>query len=203
MKRLPVEAPHISGADGAQVRALLLSQLQSPYLQRGVVLAFQYNDFDLVAGPAVGAGGTAGLVRLLERAVLNGADFTFVTRDPMSAGKAPHAGFADWYRGLERLHIAGADVRLHPRLHAKVYLFQSADDRCAFAVGSSNLTHQGMGFKWAECNVRGFHPAEYENVLRATQRIVADKDCKAFPVWDALLRRSTWALGLARGAEQR
>ena len=92
--------------------------------------------------------------------------------------------------GLGRLAGAGAKIRIHPSLHAKVYVFKRKGEQQMFAVGSSNLTFQGMGFSWAECNVRGYHPVEWELVDRHALGVTRQKGVTDLDEWDALLRRS-------------
>jgi PLD-like domain len=182
------EPPHIAALDGNELRRGLLSQLQQPYLKRALILAYRYNDFDLQSG-ARGSMAQTGLIRLLEKAALNRVDLTVVTRDPLDDHEFP-SDFGIWYAGLRRLTRAGATVRLHPRLHAKVYLLESEGDRFFFAVGSSNLTYQGMGQRWAECNVRGFHANEFDLVLRHAARLSYESGARDFGNWETALRRS-------------
>ena len=180
--------PRLTAIDGEQLRHALLSQLQQPYLSRITIVSYHYNDFDLVMGPRHPRGSGTALVRLLERAASAGIPLTLVTRDALVETKRPR-GFQDWYDGLKRLHLAGATVRLHPSLHAKVYLFESEGNRYFFSVGSSNLTHQGMGYLWAECNVKGNHEGEYELVLRRAAQIATERESIDFASWDATARR--------------
>lgn len=193
------ETPHIAAVDGNELRRSLLSQLQQPYLERALILSFRYNDFDLQSGRKEQSMATTGLLRLLERAAMNSVDLTVVTRDPMAERSLP-TDFPFWYAGLRRLVQAGATVRLHPALHAKVYLLESGGGRCFFAVGSSNLTFQGMGRRWAECNVRGYHPGEYELVQRHATRLSFESGAKDFQTWETLLRRSDRGVALLRAA---
>jgi len=181
------EPPRIAALDGGQLRRQLLGQLQQPYLRRALILAYRYNDFDLQSGDRPTS--TSGLIRLLERAALNKVDLTFVTRDPLADSDSP-ADLGTWYRGLQRLAQAGATVRLHPALHAKVYLLESEGERYFFAVGSSNLTYQGMGRRWSECNVRGYHAGEYDLVFRHAARLGFESGARDFGNWDIAFRKS-------------
>ncbi len=115
---------------------------------------------------------------------------TFVARNPLSERGTPSHVIRDWRRGLGRLSRAGAKIRVHPSLHAKVYVFKRRGDQLMFAVGSSNLTYQGMGFSWAECNVRGYHPAEWELVDRHALGVTRQHGVTDLDAWDAILRRS-------------
>jgi hypothetical protein len=192
------DAPHVAAVDGNQLRRNLLSLLQYPYLERVTILSFRYNDFDLQSGRK-GSNATTNLLRLLERAASNNVDVTVVTRDPFGERDLP-TDFRLWYLGLRRLVQAGATVRLHPRLHAKVYLLESQGGRCYFAVGSSNLTFQGMGMKWAECNVRGYHPGEYELVQRHAAKLSFESGAQDFQTWERTMRRTPRGQDLLRTA---
>ena len=192
-----VDSPHIAAIDGELLRRELLGQLQRPYLAKITILAYRYNDFEMDAGTPRPTIARTGLIKLLERAASSGVDLTLVTRDPTKEKDWP-TDLAIWYSGLDRLARAGATVRLHPSLHAKVYLMESSDKRCFFAVGSSNLTYQGMGARWSECNVRGFHDGEYELIRRHTFKLAYESGATDWRTWQALLRRSERGLALLR-----
>lgn len=200
----PPSAPHIAAIDGLQLRRSLLAQLQKPRLQSVHVVSYWYNDFDLISGRKDSPAAT-GLVRLLERVALDGARVVVITRDPMGSNRRVDpsdlpSDLPSWYRGLRRLLSAGVDVRLHPTLHAKAYLMESAGGQYFFAVGSSNLTFQGMGEKWAECNVRGFIGSEYELVLRNVQGLSVERGARDFQTWDSENRRTDHGRQLLRAA---
>lgn len=192
------DPPHIAAVDGTRLRQDLLGQLHQPYLERCLILAFRYNDFDLRSGRQGHTAGPAHLVRVLERIALNNVDVTVVTRDPTREPDMAHH-FEGWYAGLRRLHYAGVKIRLHPTLHAKVYLLESSGDLSFFAVGSSNLTYQGMGMRWAELNVRGYHPGEFELVRRKALELVNDPKAADFADWDTIFRRSARGAALLKG----
>ena len=197
---MPIPEPaHIAAVDGNELRRNLLAQLQQPYLERALILSFRYNDFDLQSGRKGNPIASTGLIRLLERAAVNNVQVTVVTRDPFAERDLPR-DFHLWYAGLRRLVRAGAEVRLHPRLHAKVYLLQSGGDRYYFAVGSSNLTFQGMGQRWAECNVRGYHSGEFELVFRHATRLSFETGARDFQTWETMLRKSPRGHELLRAA---
>lgn len=181
------------------LRRELLGQLQRPYLAKITILAYWYNDFDLTSGRREQAHARTGLVSLLERAVLSGVELTLVTRDPTRENEWP-TDLPTWFAGLDRLYRAGANVRLHPSLHAKVYLMESVDKQCFFAVGSSNMTFQGMGGRWSECNVRGFHGGEYELVRRHALKLAWESGATDFRTWQAFLRRSDKGIALLKAA---
>lgn len=197
--RRSVDPPHIAAIDGELLRRELLGQLQRPYLAKVTILAYRYNDFGLDSGRPEHAFAGTGLIRLLERVASSGVDLTLVTRDPTKEREWP-TDLPVWYAGLARLARAGANVRLHPSLHAKVYLMESSDRRCFFAVGSSNLTYQGMGARWSECNVRGFHDGEYELIRRHAFKLAWESGCTDFRTWQALLRRNDRGMSLLRAA---
>lgn len=191
-----VDVPHLAAIDGKKLRESLFSQLQYPYLERGLILAYRYNDFDL--GGRRRPGTSTSLVRLLVKALTNGVAITLMTRDPYSDDSDPMTlpSLREWHDGLRHLDQAGATVMLHPALHAKVYLFRSQGDRFFFAVGSSNLTYQGMGGAWAECNIRGSHPVDFEEVHRRTLAILNDPKAETLATWETRMRRSPKGLGL-------
>ena len=184
-----VEIPRIAALNGEQLRHALLSQLQQRDLESCLILAYRFNDFDLVAGPSA-RGRSTGLFRLLERSVSDGVALTMVTRDPLSERETPLPVLRAWWRTLGQLRHAGADIRVHPALHAKVYLFRSRGERTLYAVGSSNMTHQGLGYRWAECNVRGYHPLEYALVQRQAQMIASHPKTEALASWEVRLRKT-------------
>jgi hypothetical protein len=181
--------PRIAAVDGEALRRLILGQLRQRELTRCVIVAYRFNDFDLEAGPTVRNRPTS-LIRLLERACMDGVALTMLTRDPLSEVGTPIHVVRAWHESLLRLRKAGAAIRIHPVLHAKVYLFQLAGGRSFYAVGSSNLTYQGLGYRWAECNVRGYHPAEYELVARHIGAILQHRSVGTLDEWEAALRRS-------------
>ena len=180
--------PHIAALDGEMLRRNLLAQLQHPELESCLILAYRFNDFDLVAGPKVRNRPTS-LFRLLERACRDGVRLTFMSRDPMSEPDPSVGLVRAWLGATRRLAAAGANVHVHPSLHAKVYLFGRRGALTMYAVGSSNLTFQGMGYNWAECNVRGYHPAEYELVLRYAAGLTVQRQVATLDQWEQKFRR--------------
>lgn len=192
----PVDPPHLAAIDGNRLRTYLLSQLQYPYLENGLILSYRYNDFDMVAGRPRPNSSTS-LVNLLVKALTNGVAITLLTRDPYTdAAPLSGAPLKAWYQGLRRLDQAGAIVKLHPSLHAKVYLFQSQGSLFFFAAGSSNLTYQGMGAVWTECNIRGYHPADFAELQRRSMAILNDTKAETLAQWESRMRRSPKGLGL-------
>lgn len=189
-----VDVPRIAVLAGPELaRRVLLAQLQRPDLQRVTVIVFRYHDFNLL-GPGSRRGSPTDLIRLLSRAAEAGRNVTFLTRDPLAEGP-PAAEFSasaqrDWHSGLSVLHRSGVDVKLHPSVHAKVYLFESnGGARFCYAVGSSNLTQPGM-YRWAECNVQGYHDADYLAVQKRVSVILSDKGTISYEDWLRQLRRT-------------
>ena len=181
--------PRIAALDGEALRRSILAQLQHPELERCLILAYRFNDFDLIAGPRVRNKPTS-LLTLLERACRDGVDLTFMSRDPLSERDPQVALVRNWLSSVRRLMAAGAKIRIHPSLHAKVYLFARRGALTMFAVGSSNLTYQGMGYSWAECNVRGFHSAEYDLVLRHAAGLTVQAQVSTLDEWETSFRRA-------------
>jgi phosphatidylserine/phosphatidylglycerophosphate/cardiolipin synthase-like enzyme len=191
--------PTFSATDGKGLVSRLLSQLRSPYLTKVVAVSYRYNDFDLQSGRRASVNSPSGLVRLLEQQLALGVGVTVVTCDPFEDDMDPLRGNAlrGWYQGLQRLRTAGATVKLHPKLHAKVYLFEAQGNRRFFAVGSSNLTSAGMGFRWSECNVSGYHDAEYIEIQHQVERIIAERDVELLDEWERRQLHSAKGLLLA------
>ena len=67
------------------------------------------------------------------------------TPPPGKSGKKET--FKKKLRLLEELHKKGAEVYVHPDLHAKAYLFQDDQSAEMAIVGSPNLTSRGFGTK--------------------------------------------------------
>ena len=122
---------------------------------------------------------------MLSKAAQRGVKITFVTRDPLTESPVLRGNAAySWYKGLKSLaDYDGVDVLVHKSLHAKVYLIKSTDDRVFYSVGSSNLTYQGMGFRWAECNVLGYSVSEYREVEKEVNRIIVSPDTSDLQGW--------------------
>ena len=177
--------PTFSATGGEGLVSRLLSQLRSPYLRTIIAVSFRYNDFDLQSGRQASVNSPSGLIRLLEQQLALGVVVTVVTSDPFGDDIDPLRAkmVQRWHQGLQRLQTAGATVKIHPKLHAKVYLFEGDGERRFFAVGSSNLTSAGMGFRWSECNISGYHDAEYNEVRHKVEKIVAERDVKLLDEW--------------------
>jgi len=189
--------PRIAAKDGAGLRILLHGQLGHPEVRKITILSYRYNDFDFVSG-RVGNGGPNALGRLLLNRIRDDVSLTLVTGDPFEGeDRLCEKKFQLWWTPLHQLHKDGATVKIHPRLHAKVYLFESQDDRKFYAVGSSNLTQQGMGFQWAECNVVGYHGIDFSDVTKRVAAIVNDQLAEPLDDWVRRKRRGMGSLRFA------
>jgi hypothetical protein len=179
----------IAALDGERLRRVLIGQMRRPDLERVTIVSYRYNDFD----PEVGGFARhqlRGLIGILERALVHGVGLTFVTRDPLTdaSSQMSESSFRSWHEGLGRLVRGGASIKLHQSLHAKVYLLEIAGGWKFYAVGSSNLTSQGMGFQWAECNVRGYHPADWDIVNNQIARLLSNPRIESFGDWERRVR---------------
>jgi len=79
-------------------------------------------------------------------------------------------------RDLRRLSLAGVSVKLSPKLHAKVSIF-NLNGRKIWLLGSSNITYSGFKAN-TELNVVGYREADYEAVAKSIDAIV--KTAKQF-----------------------
>ena len=105
-------------------------------LSRATIISFNMQDYDFW--------GNGYLSDLLVRQLAYGAQITVMTTPP-PGNSGRRRAFREKLRLLEQLVKYGANVYVHPQLHAKAYLFQ--DDRNAemVIVGSANLTSRGFG----------------------------------------------------------
>ena len=177
-RREHVELPQrIQACDGWVLNRKLNGWLKDPATSAITIVVYRYHDLDWNLG-RVAQHGQAGLISDLANAADRGVSLTFVTRDPLSSGSEPMEtrSARGWYQGLKRLSmISGTRVLIHTSLHAKVYLVERRDGKVFYAVGSSNLTYQAMGFRWAECNVIGYTRPEYEEVEKRVGNILQDR----------------------------
>lgn len=185
------EVARIQATGGVEfAQRILLAQLMRHDLKKVIIIVFRYQDFDLV-GRQQSRGSPTDVIRLLTQLRDTGTDVTFVTRDPFaynwSSTEFSRPDQYAWYRGLQELEEVGATVKLNPNVHAKVYLFESETGSCCYAVGSSNLTVQGM-FKWAELNISGYHGADYLVVKARAYQIINDQRSTTFAHWEMLNR---------------
>ena len=107
-------------------------------LTKATIISYNMQDYDFW--------GNGLLSNLLIRQLAYGAHITVMTTPPPGTnGKKEQ--FKKKLRLLEELDSKGAEVYVHPHLHAKAYLFQ--DDKSAemVIVGSPNLTGRGFGTK--------------------------------------------------------
>jgi len=73
-------------------------------------------------------------------------------------------------RDLTRLSLAGVSIKLSPKLHAKVSIF-NLNGRKIWLLGSSNITYSGFKGN-TELNVVGYRDADYEAVAKSVDAIV-------------------------------
>lgn len=106
-------------------------------LSKATIISFNMQDYDFW--------GNGFLSDLLTRQLAYGAHIVVMTTPPGKNGKKP--GFRRKLRLLEALDQNGAEVYLHPDLHAKAYLFQDSRNSEKVIVGSPNLTSRGFGTK--------------------------------------------------------
>ena len=188
----PILLPQrIMACDGLILNRKLNGWLKDPTTKEITIVVYRYQDLDFNAG-RIALNPQSGLINDLVKAADRGVKLTFVTRDPLTDGvdRMNDRAVSGWYRGLKRLAaVDGTRVLIHKSLHAKVYLVKRVDDRVFYAVGSSNLTYQGMGFRWAECNVVGYTQSEYQVVERQVGAILNSRDT---------LDLTAWKLGVSR-----
>ena len=186
INKIPVELPHrIMACDGLILNRKLSGWLKDPTTKEITIVVYRYHDLDFYSG-RIASNAQSGLINDLVRAAARGVKLTFVTRDPLTDGSAQMSGrsASGWYRGLKRLAaIDGTRVLIHKSLHAKVYLIKRVDEKVFYAVGSSNLTYQGMGFRWSECNVVGYTQSEYQAVENQVGGIINDRDTLNLSSW--------------------
>ena len=126
-------------------------------LSKATIISFNMHDYDFW--------GNGFLSSLLVRQIAYGAQITVMTTPP-PGNNGKRDTFRRKLRLLEDLDKNGADVYVHPDLHAKAYLFQDDNDSAMVIVGSPNLTDRGFG-------TRGTHtPNLLELALLTTDRVV-------------------------------
>jgi len=157
-------------------------------LTRADLVSYRYQDFDLEQGKT--QIGTSGLVKLLSNLAESGVEVSLTTRDPFSQSDRPDTEHVvSWHTGLNRMNAAGVKIKIHPRLHAKVYSFEKSNGVKYYAVGSSNLTAPGMGFMWTECNIAGSETSDHEAIRRQMLSIWNEQIADGFELWLQRLKR--------------
>ena len=195
----------IAACGGRELNRKLHGRLVSPDLEQATIVVYRYHDFDF-SNSRTSPRSRTGLINTLCRAAQRGVGITFVTRDPLT--ELSSNGLRDrtahlWYRGLKRLsEFDGVKVLIHRSLHAKVYLVRSTANRVFYAVGSSNLTYQGMGFKWTECNVLGYSISEYLEVEKEVMRIVGDSEISNLQQWARKAARAPAGLSFLKSGRE-
>lgn len=105
-------------------------------LTKATIISFNMQDYDFW--------GNGLLSNLLLRQLAYGAQITVMTTPP-PGNNGKKESFRRKLRLLEELDSKGADVYVHPHLHAKAYLFQDDSSAEMVIVGSPNLTSRGFG----------------------------------------------------------
>jgi len=186
VRKEPVVLPtRIMACDGWILNRKLIGWLKDNTTMEITIVVYRYHDLVFDA-PRIASTGQQGLIHALAKAADRGVQLTFVTRDPLTDNADPMRpeAISGWYRGLKRLaQIEGTRVLIHNNLHAKIYLVKRGDEKVFYAVGSSNLTYQGMGFRWEECNVVGYSPLEYQEVEKQVGRIISGREILGLAEW--------------------
>ena len=107
-------------------------------LNKATIISYNMQDYDFW--------GNGVLSDHLIRQLANGAQITVMTTPPPGKSGTKKA-FKRKLLLLEELDRKGADVYVHPDLHAKAYLFQDSQNAEMVIVGSPNLTSRGFGTK--------------------------------------------------------
>jgi phosphatidylserine/phosphatidylglycerophosphate/cardiolipin synthase-like enzyme len=189
----PVVLPQrIMACDGLSLNWKLNGWLKAPTTREITIVVYRYHDLDFNSG-RISSNAQSGLINDLVKAANRGVKLTFVTRDPLTdrVDRMNVRGISEWYKGLKRLAlIDGTRVLIHNSLHAKVYLAKQVNDKFFYAVGSSNLTYQGMGFRWSECNVVGYTQSEYQEVEKQVGRIINGREALDLFAWKLRLSKN-------------
>ena len=179
----------IMACDGLSLNRKLYGWLKDPTTREITIVVYRYHDFDFNSGRIL-SNAQSGLINDLVKAANRGVKLTFVTRDPLT-DRMDVRMIPEWYKGLKRLAlIDGTRVLIHNSLHAKVYLAKRVNDKFFYAVGSSNLTYQGMGFRWSECNVVGYTQSEYQEVEKQVGRIINGREALDLFAWKLSLSKN-------------
>lgn len=107
-------------------------------LNRATIISYGMQDYEFW--------GNGFLSDLLIKQLANGAQITVMTTPPPGTSGNNQA-FKDKLMLLEELDKRGANIFVHPHLHAKAYLFKDSKDAEMVIVGSPNLTRRGFGTK--------------------------------------------------------
>ena len=158
--------PRISAVPGPIVGRLLCHWLMRPRLVKATLISFAW-DPDLTTSVALDQPSDM-LLSILERASQS-ADITIVlsSEAALSTGRRGER-IRTW---IERLDRSGIRVLKHDTLHAKVYVLEE-DARGCWIVGSSNMSAGGLENN-EEVNLRGYHPADLQEVRQAAAHLVA------------------------------
>ena len=168
VSNVDITPPRIAALTGPRLESLLWEWLRMPNLSNLTIVSFVFENLLPLSANAIPRGiDTYATLFSVLGGISRISPVTFVTSPPKRRdGVSPDVNRR---RDLERLSNDGVRVLLHPQLHAKIYLFATADRQC-WCVGSSNLTAGGLRSN-TEVNIRGYHPADYLNVENAAKEI--------------------------------
>jgi phosphatidylserine/phosphatidylglycerophosphate/cardiolipin synthase-like enzyme len=152
------DTPRFAPVSAEGLGRLLLAWLHRPQLTGVTLVAFAIEPNVSVPAKPQRFNILDGVERLLPD-----VSVTVVTASPDDPRRAER---------LRRLAAAGANVFIHPTLHAKVFLFEE-DSRVCWVVGSSNLTAGGVA-RNEELNLRGFHREDFKQVAEAARELLQE-----------------------------
>jgi len=193
-----ISPPRISVIDGKKLRHRLSENLRQATLSMVRIVAYRFEDFDLNKGPIQRGQseyhpshfGPSTICNKLSTLAESGVQVFFTTRDPFTEGEQMSTKLSRrWNSALETMDKAGVKITIHPNLHAKVYMFNHSNGIKFYAVGSSNLTTGGMGFRWIERNIAGYEPTDYEVVEKQVLSIDKDRTANSYQLWSSDARR--------------
>lgn len=198
MSDLKVHHKTIATWDGVKLGRRLNAYLRDPHVTSLFFVTYRYHDFDPQTGKKLDLGPNS-IIKKIGEIASSGAQVTFVTRDPTTDENPLNTKEANlWMKGLEYLSKQGASVYIHSSLHAKVYAVEREEDNVFFSVGSSNLTKQGMGYKWSECNIVSWNLMQYADLKKEIYRILSDKkNISTLREWNRKSRRNQGLRSLA------
>lgn len=164
-------------------------------LSKATIISFNMQDYDFW--------GNGSLSHLLIRQLAYGAQITVMTTPP-PGNNGKNEGFRQKLQLLEELDQKGAEVYLHPDIHAKAYLFQDSQNSEMVIVGSSNLTSRGFGTKNSttpdllELALLTGDPLVYSSTARVINtHLIGNSGTLTFATWAANNRT---AIADAKGA---
>ena len=152
-------------------------------LNQATIVSFNMQDYEFW--------GDGALSNLLIRQLAYGAKITVMTTPP-PGNSGRRNSFKSKLRLLEQLDKNGADVYLHPNLHAKAYLFQDSMKSEMVIVGSPNLTSGGFGRRGSntpdliELALLTKDPLVYSSTAKLIETdLIGNSGTLAFATWAA------------------